>query len=303
MATRVFVAALLVCITPKGSAGAYYGKFIGPIKSYAHNFSGNVYAATESSVVVTDLNYDGGGPEAYFKAGRNPELDYNGDRLPDENGSFNVVKPYRKATVHIRLPQKITAYRCVGMFCEKFAADFGNVKIPSDFVLPKEQSLGKLSAKHRSTMATEVVLRDSAIMLLKGFQHDAHCPSASFVAAPTVQPKKEDLTHLIYDGFKRGKLGSLEKTDVTIQLPKGHHWNEFKWFSVYCYDSMESYADITIDKTVAESLPLHDPKSLVAPCVRNSGADIGPLSVLTVPCMAALVAAFAVRRPLVFILE
>lgn len=303
MAVRVLGAAFLVHIAPHGSAGAYYGKLIGAIETQAHDLTGNVYAASETSVVITDLNYDGKGPAAHFWAGENADLDDHGDELLDEHGSSNVLKAYSNALVLLRLPKKITAYRCLGMYCKKFRADFGNVKIPRNYTLPTEQSLGKLSAKGGGIMAIEVVLRDSAIMLLKAFQYDGHCPSASFVAAPTVQPKQDDLTHLVYDGYKTGKLGRFYKTDVTVQLPKGHNWNEFKWFSVYCTDTKESYADIAINKSQTESVPVHDPKSYVPPCARNSGTDITALSVPTTLCLSTLVAAFAARRGLVFLPE
>ncbi|KAK8762016.1 hypothetical protein V5799_026715, partial [Amblyomma americanum] len=90
--------------------------------------------------------------------------------------STKILKAYRKAQVHLRLPKKITEYRTFGIYCKKFQSEFGNVQIPADFVLPTEQSLGKLSSNHSGAMADEVVLRNSGIMLLKGFHYDAQCP-------------------------------------------------------------------------------------------------------------------------------
>ncbi|KAH6925730.1 hypothetical protein HPB50_008992 [Hyalomma asiaticum] len=253
-----------MCIALPGAFAAYHGKLIGTIRTYYHELSGTVYAATARSVVITHLNYDGMGPAAHFWAGLKSELDYNGDQLLDEEQSTKVLKAYTNATVFLRLPRKVNEYRSLGVFCELFGADFGNVKIPEGYELPKEHSLGKLSSKQHNTKAAEVILKDSATMLLKGFEYDASCPGSAFlVSGPTANTKPDQLTYLIHENGKSDTLKSYDKKDVTVTLPVGHNWNEFRWFSVYCSDSKESYADIAIDQAAAEKLPLHDPKSVV----------------------------------------
>ncbi|KAL1479481.1 hypothetical protein MTO96_051807 [Rhipicephalus appendiculatus] len=54
---------LVAYIAPQGISAAYYGKVLGPVVTKAHSFSGDVYAASENSIVIRNLNYDGAGPD------------------------------------------------------------------------------------------------------------------------------------------------------------------------------------------------------------------------------------------------
>lgn len=303
MACRLIAVILLVFVDPRGVAAAYYGVTIGPIKMLAHGFTGNVFAASEKSIYITEMNYDGKGPAARFWAGQSTTLDKNGDELSDEHGSNTVLRAYVNAKVHLTLPKKVTDYKAIGILCTSVNADFGNVEIPSTLVLPKEQSLGKLNAKKPNTMATEVILKDSATMLIKELDYDGTCAgSAFFVAAPDATTPPDKMTKLEYDSGKTTKLDRYTKKDVTVTLPADHHWNEFGWFSVYCMDTKESHADIAITKTLAESLPVHiaapPPKPADGPKDPTSKDDAGTLSALSVLTLSvgALVTALAVRR-------
>nr|XP_037274844.1 protein Skeletor, isoforms B/C-like [Rhipicephalus microplus] len=288
---------LVACITPHGISAAYYGKALGPVIMKAHGFSGDVYAASENSIVIRNLNYDGNGPAAYFWGGFNSDLDNNGEQLPDENGSMNVLKGYQNAEVHLRLPKKITDYKSIGIYCKKFAADFGNVKIPAGYELPREESLGRLNPRQHNTMASEVILKDSATVMLRQFDYMGNCPgSAYFVAAPTPNPQPEQLTRLTCDDGKMSKLERYDKKDVTAMLPTGRHWNEYRWFSVYCMDTKQSYADLSIDPSITEKLPLYDPSS--SGHHSASGSMYDPLSALSTFGMSlvVLLAAVAFQR-------
>uniref|UniRef100_L7LYM2 DM13 domain-containing protein n=1 Tax=Rhipicephalus pulchellus TaxID=72859 RepID=L7LYM2_RHIPC len=288
---------LVAYIAPQGISAAYYGKSLGSVITKAHGFTGDVYAASENSIVIRNLNYDGNGPAAYFWGGFNPDLDNNGEALPDENGSMNVIKGYQNAEVLLRLPKKITDYKSIGIYCKKFAADFGNVKIPPGYELPREQSLGRLNPRQHNTMASEVILKDSATMQLRQFDYMGNCPgSAYFMAAATPNPQPDQLTRLMYDNGKMDKLERYDKKDVMVMLPTGHHWNEYRWFSVYCMDTKQSYADINIDQSVAEKLPLYDPSSSGHHSASRSVYD--PLSVLSTfgMSLAVLLAAIAFQR-------
>uniref|UniRef100_A0A224Y2V4 Chitin-binding protein n=1 Tax=Rhipicephalus zambeziensis TaxID=60191 RepID=A0A224Y2V4_9ACAR len=288
---------LVAYIAPQGISAAYYGKVLGPVVTKAHSFSGDVYAASENSIVIRNLNYDGAGPAAYFWGGFNSDLDNNGEQLPDEHGSMNVLKAYQNGEVHLRLPKKITDYKSIGMYCKKFAADFGNVKIPAGYELPREQSLGRLNPRQHNTMASEVILKDSATMMLRQFDYMGNCPgSAYFVAATTPNPQMDQLVRLMYDDGKTGKLERYDRKDVTVMLPSGHHWNEYRWFSVYCMDTRQSYADLNIDQSITEKLPLYDPSS--SGHHSASGSVYDPLSALSTFAMSlvVLLAAVAFQR-------
>lgn len=58
-------------------------------------------------------------------------------------------------------------------------------------------------------------------------------------------------------------LERVNKVDVDIFLPKGHNWNNFVSLAVYCVQKKVVLADVAIDKTLAESVPLHNPKAYI----------------------------------------
>ncbi|KAL1477420.1 hypothetical protein MTO96_035753 [Rhipicephalus appendiculatus] len=177
MVRPLLVAAILLATATKGVLGVYYGKLIGQIETYAHSLSGTVYAANDKTIVITNLIYDGDGPAAFFWAStKKAVLDDDGEQLPDEHGTTNLLKAYHNAKVQLKLPRKITAYKAIGMYCKAFQADFGHVNIMPGFTLPTQQSLGKLNARQHNTMADEVILTDSATMMLRGFEYSASCP-------------------------------------------------------------------------------------------------------------------------------
>ncbi|XP_054928725.1 uncharacterized protein [Dermacentor andersoni] len=140
-----------------------------------------------------------------------------------------VLGSYKDSIVYLKLPKRITEYKSFGIFCKKFKADFGNVKLPVGFQLPKEQSMGKLNTKQASTMATDVILKDSATVLLKDFEYDGSCTdSAFFVAAPTSQAKPEELTRLTYGNGKcRFAAGSTVGV-VTVHLERGRNGGGYR---------------------------------------------------------------------------
>ncbi|KAH8027263.1 hypothetical protein HPB51_003770 [Rhipicephalus microplus] len=106
-----------------GTFAAYHGKFVGKIVTYYHNLTGTMYAATNRSVVITHLHYDGMGPAAYFWASQRNDLDESGDQLLDENQSPKVLKPYHNATVLLILPRKVSEYKSLGVYCKLFGHD------------------------------------------------------------------------------------------------------------------------------------------------------------------------------------
>lgn len=49
-------------ISVVANAAEYYGKFIGPLKSYHHGLGGYVYAVDARTLHIRDFAYDGEGP-------------------------------------------------------------------------------------------------------------------------------------------------------------------------------------------------------------------------------------------------
>ncbi|KAH7942468.1 hypothetical protein HPB49_024508 [Dermacentor silvarum] len=105
MACRLIAVILLVFVDPRGVAAAYYGVTIGPIKMLAHGFTGNVFAASEKSIYITDMNYDGKGPAAFFVAA--PDATTPPDKMTKleyDSGKTTKLDRYTKKDVTVTLP-------------------------------------------------------------------------------------------------------------------------------------------------------------------------------------------------------
>lgn len=293
MACHLVAAILLVLIETQGIAAAYYGPSIGQIQTIQHEVKGKVFAASAKNIYMTELHYDGKGPAAHFWAGKFTTLNNSGDELPDEKGSDKKLPAYSNAIVYLTLPHEITQYKAFGIFCKLAGVDFGHAELPPNFMLPKEQSLGKLTAKVGTATAADVILKDSATMQLSQFEYDASCAGSSFfMAAPDKTTPPDKMTKLQYSG-RTDKLEQFAKKDVMLMLPSGHHWNEFKWFSVYCVDTKASHADLDIDQGKSEMVPVHmvstgpgggPPNSGPDDKTKNGGkskGDAGPVSAMS----------------------
>ncbi|KAL1435184.1 hypothetical protein MTO96_011108 [Rhipicephalus appendiculatus] len=172
----------------------------------------------------------------------------------------------------------------------------------ADFKPPMEQSLGKLISKQPNTMASEVVLKTSAAATLKQFEYDGGCPNATFfVAVPSTSSTPEEMVHLSHGPNMTAPLDRIIRVDMDVSLPEGHNWNDFVSLAVYCVQKKEVLAEVAINKTVAESVPLYNPQKYIKKAEdtgKDKGSTPGPLSALSLvsSSVAALVAVAAVRH-------
>lgn len=292
-------AALLLCLVPQGILAEYYGKFIGNIKTNAHDFKGKVYAVSENQVYIAEMSYDGQGPAAYFWAGKGAEPDNQGSAVPDEDNSSKVLQRYDNSLVLLRLPKKITEYDYLGIYCKKFAANFGHVLF-RNVQLPMEQRLEPMATKKNGVKANEVILKDSATIELRDFEYDGQGGDVYFAVGANRDDSKDRLTKLADENGRNSRLGAYQPArTITLRLPEGHHWNEYKWFTVYNFDgSGESYGDVYVDTSVAEKLPVHAPMSKVSKRNVQGGGDSGmggsagmsPVTVMSLLGLTCLVA-------------
>lgn len=55
------------CSTGVESASSYFGKYIGPLKSYHHGLQGDVYVVDSRTLHIRNFNYDGEGPGQLYE--------------------------------------------------------------------------------------------------------------------------------------------------------------------------------------------------------------------------------------------
>lgn len=70
------------------SGEQYRGKHLGKLNSYHHQVSGDVYAVDEFTLLLTEFNYDGNGPDTFFWAGATNRPGPQGFIVPDEHAKY-----------------------------------------------------------------------------------------------------------------------------------------------------------------------------------------------------------------------
>lgn len=286
---------VLAAVFPQGTLGAYYGVKIGPIDTKEHDFKGMVYVASEKQLFIVNMTYDGQGPAAQFWAGSGqyPQKT-GGEKIKDEDGSEDVLQKYEPSDVLLTLPKNVKDYEYFGILCTEANANFGHVEIPqSNFEFPAEQRMTKL------TNTGDMTLKDSATIEIKSFTYTAGAGDLFFAAGKKRNAAKDTLMKLKDESGKDAKVGSYNQKDIKLNLPDGHHWNEFEWFVLYNFSGFGgSVAEVDIPLPTAEKLPVHNPKSNVKkPNSKNEGPHgVAPSWLVLLAAIACLAASTFVWR-------
>lgn len=235
---------LLLLLACQGVWAEYYGKLIGRLQTLQHGVSGTVYAASEDSFYLVDFTYDGNGPDAFFWAGSSPEPDSAGEILPDENGRRQPLRGYNHENLLLKLDKPIRNYHYLAVYCRRYSANFGWVRIPHDFEPPSPQDLGFLSGAH-GVAADPVLLLDARTVQLTNFHYDGAAPDAHFLVG------RGDVsgTNGVIIANEKGsfdKLGRYSGENVTLSLRHGASWDQYEWLSVYCIKASQDFAHIRL---------------------------------------------------------
>ncbi|CAN7995529.1 unnamed protein product [Ixodes hexagonus] len=275
----------LAAIGSQGVFGSYHGIKIGSLKTQAHGLTGDVYAANDVDFNLINLHYDGAAPAAHFMVGTESEPSPRGTNLPDENGSTATLKAYKGANITIRVPdnKKITDFKYLAVWCEKFGVNFGHVMIPTDFKLPQPQTIGRgLKGAHGVTIDT-VTLKDANTIELTNFHYDGQGPDAHFVVSATspTPAKASGSTKLLDENGSNDKLKAYTGKDLTLKLHERSTWADYKWFSVFCIQADTSF--LTVDIPSVLTVP-------ALPETKGNGAGQNLPSVWLSMALAAFVA-------------
>lgn len=136
--------------------------------------------------------------------------------------------------------------------------NFGQVPIPDDFELPKEQTISPLAEVKHGVKASEVILKDSATIELQDFHYDGQGNDVYFAVGPDTGATTDELTKLLDENGNPGPLEEYTGKTVALRLPKMKHWNDYKWFTVYSFGDQENLGDVEISQSTAESLPWYN---------------------------------------------
>ncbi|KAG8175030.1 hypothetical protein JTE90_003214 [Oedothorax gibbosus] len=114
---------------------------LGPLSSLAHGVrSGNVVVKDSKTISISNLHYDGAGPDAFFLVGRGDSPNRDGTKVPDENGSLKKLHGYQGEDIELRLPEGVTVFDIdwLAMFCIAYQQNFGDVRFPRSLNVPAD---------------------------------------------------------------------------------------------------------------------------------------------------------------------
>ncbi|KAJ8686999.1 hypothetical protein QAD02_022793, partial [Eretmocerus hayati] len=215
-------------------SAAYYGKLLGKLSQFHHGVSGEVYAVDARTLFIKDFTYDGEGPAAWFYGGTDKTVGRNGFKIPDEQGTLNVLKRYRKKDITLTLPegQTLNKIKWFSVYCDEFAVNFGDVKIPRNFDYPRPQKLQGLSGIH-GVSSEPVVVVDAQTLLVPGFTYDGEAPDAKFWVGSGPNPSPQGIRVPDENG-KEQPLRRYDRKTIVLTLPNDLTVHQLGHFGVWC---------------------------------------------------------------------
>ncbi|XP_034178877.1 LOW QUALITY PROTEIN: DM13 and DOMON_DOH domain-containing protein skeletor [Osmia lignaria lignaria] len=234
LSTALLVAAVFILLATQVCSGAYYGKLIGKLSELHHGVSGEVYAVDGRTLFVKDFTYDGEAPTAYFYVGNTKTPNGNGIRLRDERGSAETIKRYRRKSITLTLPEGKTLnnIKWFAVWCDEYAVNFGDVRIPRGFDYPKPQKLAALSGVH-GVSSEPIVVVDAQTLLIPSFSYDGEAPDAKFWvgAGPTPSPQGIRVPD---ENGKEVPLRRYDRKAIVLTLPGDLTIHQIGHFGVWC---------------------------------------------------------------------
>ncbi|XP_051164568.1 uncharacterized protein LOC127283622 isoform X3 [Leptopilina boulardi] len=244
------VIALFLVFVAQVCNAAYYGKLLGRLSELHHGVSGEIYAVDGRTLFIKGFNYDGEGPAAFFYAGSSKSPGNNGFRVRDERGTTNVLKRYRNKDITLTLPEGKTLnnIKWFSVYCDEFAVNFGDIKIPRSFDYPKPQKLGSLNGIH-GVNSEPVVIVDAQTLLIPSFSYDGEAPDAKFWTGSGPHPSPQGIK--VPD--ENGKIQPLRRYDhktVVLTLPGDLTVHQLGHFGVWCEAFAVDFGHVQIPQSL-----------------------------------------------------
>ncbi|KAH9632938.1 hypothetical protein HF086_002760 [Spodoptera exigua] len=200
----------------------YYGKELGALSQLQHGVRGRVFAVDSRTLYVKDLHYDGEGPAAYFYVGTSgsPSAGVAGAvRLRDERGGAGPLRRYHGDSITLSLPDGKTLrdYRWFAVYCDEYAVNFGDVRIPADMEYPRPAKVAPLRGVH-GVSSDPVVVVDAQTLLVPNFSYDGEAPDAKFWVGRGDKPSPQGI-RIPDENGKEAPLRKYDKKTIVLTLP------------------------------------------------------------------------------------
>lgn len=213
----------------------YYGTKIGALTQLHHAVSGDVYAVDSRTLFLKNFNYDGEAPAAYFYVGNTDKPSNDGWRLRDEKGSTTAItKRYRNKDITLSLPEGKTLrdLKWFSFWCDEFAVNFGDVRIPANLDYPKPQKISALKGVH-NVGSDNIVIVDAQTLLIPNFSYDGSAPDAKFWVGRGSKPSPQGL-RIPDENGKENPLRQYDKKTIVLTLPGDLTVFDIGHFGVWC---------------------------------------------------------------------
>ncbi|XP_043268962.1 protein Skeletor, isoforms B/C isoform X2 [Venturia canescens] len=232
--SRLVTTAVFILLASQACSAAYYGKLIGKLSELHHGVSGEVYAVDGRTLYVKDFTYDGEGPTAYFYAGSSKNPNANGFRVRDERGTTDVLRKYRKKGITLTLPEGKTLnnIKWFSVYCDEYAVNFGDVRIPRGFDYPRPQKLAGLNGVH-GVSSEPIVVVDAQTLLIPGFSYDGEAPDAKFWVGAGAHPTPQG-ERVPDENGRTEPLRRYERKTIVLTLPGDLTVHQLGHFGVWC---------------------------------------------------------------------
>ncbi|XP_061723466.1 protein Skeletor, isoforms D/E isoform X1 [Cydia pomonella] len=250
------LAVVVLCIGCALSAERYVGKSLGALTQLEHGVRGHVYAVDARTLYIQGFYYDGAGPAAYFYVGTSGAPSATGaTRLRDERGSTNPLRKYRGEGVALALPDNLTLkdIRWFAVWCDEYAVNFGDVRIPRDLEYPKPAKVGALRGVH-GVSSDPVVVVDAQTLLVPNFSYDGEAPDAKFWVGRGSKPSPAGV-RIPDENGKEAPLRRYDRKTIVLTLPGELTVFDIGHFGVWCEAFTVDFGHVQLPREQLANVP------------------------------------------------
>ncbi|XP_072039501.1 protein Skeletor, isoforms B/C-like [Amphiura filiformis] len=259
----LFKTGLISGVPYNGDTGQYLGTFQGQGSSSitGHDIAGVVYVLDARTLLVKEFQYDGRAPDAFFWAGSSPQPDISGEIVPlddydiplklgeydaDENGLYIIL----------RLPQDISTYRWLSVWCQTFRVSFAQIDIPVNFQSHTRIPISTFTGTR--VRADAVYIENNRQIYFENLDYDGSCNEAYYwVGQGAVDSSGYKA---LDDDFRANPLrSSFTDRDVTVTLPRPLTIHNISYVGIWCHTTGRSLGRITIPTQLNVPIYLEEP--------------------------------------------
>ncbi|XP_077523265.1 uncharacterized protein LOC144134178 [Amblyomma americanum] len=190
-------------------------------------------------------------------------------RLEAEN-----LRKYTSERVILKPSKPIKEYKYFSVYSKEEKTIYGVVKI-ENFNPPAKMDLGEFKKPNHDVKSERNTLLDSKRIQIKGFNIDGQAPATFFSVGTGKILKKnaikielgsgcicsrvlcDDVREIHVTVSVRRELHELHGVDFELSLPEGKTWDQYNWFSAYCYNAEADLGHLELPSADAMTVPVY----------------------------------------------